>query len=593
MTALAVLRGAALTMAVLGVIDPGWTMNRQAPVAVDVRATSRPADARAQQVIADVQHRLASALGARVTMNAGRDPAAIILVGSHATARAVPETTIPVSTVGLSSHESSGVRIVSARSPAPVPLGWAAIFEATIEAVGRRGKTSRIVLTQGEAELAHVEHTWTSDRERFDARLPYAPASEGSSRVRLRVDDEACNASCRAACPEPCPRVDLRAAAIGRRLKVLAHEPRPSWATAFVRRVLEEEAMFDVASLVRSSRALSVRGGSPPPALTAEALMAFDVVLVGAPEELRSAEVEALRSFARRRGGTVVLLPDRRPSGPYLQLMPAGGFDEMLVDAPLELKTTDGATFHASELAVPRDTGHAMETLASQKDAKPVVVSWPAGIGTIVFSGALDAWRYRATTDEGFARFWRSRVADAALAAPPRLHVSLSPEIVRPGEEVTVRARLRPTELVEASSHTSVPPIRAIAIGQGTQDAIRLWPTAEAGSFEGRLRAPAAGTIDVQVTAENGAVGDDILTVAEDASHPDGDGRAALELVASATGGVSVNTADLGPLEQWLRGLPVGAASETLHPTRSIWFVITFVALACSEWGLRRRRGLL
>jgi hypothetical protein len=594
MTITAILRGVAVTLAVLGVIDPSFTSRRLTPVPVEIRdaavTSHRLTPVSGNGMVGEVRQRLERTLGDRVTFNSAADPAALVLVGSLVTASALPIENIPISTVAPPSSSAPSVRILSATSPAPVPLGWTATFAATIEAAGLRGTTSRIVLRQGEAELAHVEHAWTSDRERFDARLAYAPPIEGSSRVTLRVESSQC--------PEPCRHVavDLRAVAIGRRMKILAHEPRPSWATAFVRRALEDDAMFEVASLVRSSRSLRVSSGSPPPALTAETLSRFDVVLIGAPEELRAPELEALRSFARRRGGTVVLLPDRRPSGPYLQLAPSSSYEEMLVDAPLELKTDAGATFRASELAIPRDglrAGEVLASIATQKESKPVIVAWPSGIGTVVFSGALDAWRYRATGGEGFARFWRARVADAALAAPPRLQVSLSPDIARPGEEVMIHARLRPTELVEAAGRTSVPAVRATAIGPNGQHAIRLWPTAEAGLFEGRLRAAPEGTLDMHVTADNGAVGDDVLTVVSDAAHAARERRDSLELVAASTGGVAVNAADLTPLERYLSALPSGEATEAWHPTRSLWFVLTFVAASCGEWALRRRRGQL
>lgn len=584
MTITAVLRGVALTLAVVGVIDPSFTIHRLTPVPVEIRdtpVTIHRLTPDAAGRTADVRQRLERTLGDRVTFNSAAEPAALVLVGADVGTRELPDKNIPIATVAPASA-GGNVRIVSATSPAPVPVGWTATFAATIEASGLRGTTSRIVLQQGDAELAQVQHAWTADNEQFEARLSYVPPAEGTSRVTLRVDQRAA--------------VDLRAVAIGRRLRALIHEPRPSWATAFVRRALEQDPIFDVASLVRSSRSLLVRGGSPPPVLTADALTPYDVVLIGAPEELRAAEIDALRSFARRRGGTVVLLPDRRPSGPYLQLTPSTKFEEMLVEAPVELKTDSGIVFKASELAIPREglrTGEALATIASQQEPKPVIIAWPSGIGTIVFSGALDAWRYRATTGDGFARFWRARIADAALAAPPRVQVSVSPEVARPGEEVTVSARLRPTELTDAGGRTSVPSVRAIAVGPDSQQPIRLWPTAEAGAFEGRMRAAAPGALDVQVTAENGAAGDDLLTVVDDAAHPEGQGRHSLELVATATGGVTTNAADLAPIEQFLRALPAAHASEAWHPARSIWFVLTFVAAACGEWALRRRRGQL
>ncbi len=73
------------------------------------------------------------------------------------------------------------------------------------------------------------------------------------------------------------------------------HEPRPSWNATFVRRALEQDPSFDVSTLVQASKGLEVRAGTPPAALTADALSAFEAVVVGAPEELRASEVEALQ----------------------------------------------------------------------------------------------------------------------------------------------------------------------------------------------------------------------------------------------------------------------------------------------------------
>ena len=153
---------------------------------------------------------------------------------------------------------------------------------------------------------------------------------------------------------------DLRFVASGRPLRVLVHEPRPSWNATFVRRALELDPSFDVSALVQASKGLEVRSGTPPSALTADALGAFDAVVVGAPEELRPSEVEALQRFARRRGGAVVLVPDRRPSGPYLDLIPAPQFDEVLVENAIELRARGdgiasiGTRLQASEMAVHR-----------------------------------------------------------------------------------------------------------------------------------------------------------------------------------------------------------------------------------------------
>jgi hypothetical protein len=391
--------------------------------------------------------------------------------------------------------------------------------------------------------------------------------------------------------------MDVQLHATTRRLKVLAYEPRPTWATSFLRRALERDPAFDVSALVRPSRGLEVRAGSAPTPITADTLEPFDVVLAGAPEELSRTEVDALRLFARRRGGTLVFLPDRRPSGRYLELVPAQSFEERLSDTGVALHAGVRTELRASELAIPVQPSPGFQILAAANDggsARGVVVSWPLGAGRIVFSGALDAWRFRGASDDGFGRFWRSEVAAAALIAPQKLDVSVVPAVVRPGDDVRIHARLRQTEFGTGSEPDAVaiPMLSARLVGSdGAVHPARLWPQAEPGTFEVHVRAPSAGRYDVQVKALDGTSADRVLSVAPDATvarAPDDEG---LRLVASATGGVSTTVRDLEPLERHLRALPKRKRSYTHWPARSPWFMLAFVMTLGAEWVVRRRAG--
>ena len=450
MTATAMLRSAALTTALVGLINPSWTERRSAPVPVDIRAA-----ADSSTMAEEVRQRLESRLNGDVTFDSDAAPMALVLVGGSANLTKLLRDDVPVSTVSIGNQPVPNVRIVSADEPAAVRAGWAATFRAIVEARGLAGQTSRIILEARGAELAHVEHKWTRDSERFDAVLSYTPPAIGTSTVTLRVvplEGES-TATDNAA--------DLRLVVSGKRLKVLVHEPRPSWNTTFVRRAIEQDPTFDVSTLVQASRGLAVRTGSPPAALTADALSSFDVVLIGAPEELRASEIEALRAFARRRGGAVVLLPDRRPSGRYLELIPSPQFDEVLVESAVELRSVAGAPLRASELVIHRAGVPGGDVLASfehGKGERSVVLEWPDGAGRILFSGAMDAWRFRAAPDDGFGRFWRARIAEAALASPARLEVDVSPGVPRPGEDVTIRAHIRRTDFDEAAGRLGSPP---------------------------------------------------------------------------------------------------------------------------------------
>ena len=283
--------------------------------------------------------------------------------------------------------------------------------------------------------------------------------------------------------------------------------------------------------------------------------------------------------------------------GRYLELVPSKGFDELLVEANLPLQSHTEAVLRASEFAIPRQLPAGRLTLASIEKpgpARPVVLMWPHGAGHMLFSGALDSWRFRDARNDAFGRFWRTRIAEAALLAPRKLDLTLSPDAARPGEDITIAARLRRTEWQEQPGGVRFPEMIArIVAKDGTQETIRLWPTAEPGRFEGVVRPQAAGVYDVQVSAQ-GVTVDSLIEVAADVRHPaasDTYVAETLELIAGATGGVAVKAEDLSPLERSLRALPSQQTRRLLHPSRSIWFLVTFVGLASAEWTLRRRAG--
>ena len=590
MTSTTLLRSAAVATGLVGLIDPSWTARRPAPLPVEVKA---PADL--QRAAADVRRSLENQLRDRITFDSGGQPAAVVLVGRTGSMTSLDRDGVSISTVSLGSP-APNVRVIAAVDPDPVRVGWTATVGAVVEGVGMAGKASRIVLEQRGVEIAREEHRWKENAERFDARLHYTPPSSGTSTVTLRVlpfDGEAVVTD---------NAVDLRLAVSERRLNVLVHEPRPSWNAAFVRRSLEQDPSFEVSTIVQAtslSGGLAVRAGSPPTALTAAALSPFDVVLIGAPEELRQSEIEALLTFARIRGGAVVFLPDRRPAGRYLELIPSAKFDEVLVDRAIPIQSIAGAPLRASEIAVFRESLPGASVLASielstDRGKRPVVLEWPVGAGRIVFSGAMDAWRFRAAPDDGFGRFWRSRIAEAAAAAPSRLEASITPGVPRAGQDVTIRARIRPTELEYSTDGTRTPAVRARLVGADYRDEpIRLWPTAELGVFEGRFEAPSSGTYDLQVSTATGAIADEVVTVVadtRDGANSD-ESEHALRLIAASTGGVAVEASDLTPLERHLRGLTKGEVERPIHPARSMATLLLFVGLLAAEWTIRRRRG--
>jgi hypothetical protein len=572
----ALLRSVAIAVAVAALIDPAMTATRRVPVAIDVRTDgSGAADA--------LRSRLIAGLGPDVDAAGTKSPEAIVVVGDRA---AVPGAADGVPVFFVADAPGPNVRILSAGDPQPLIPGQSVAVNVEIEAVGVAGKTSTIALEQAGVELGRVEQRW-ADGARVRVSIPYVPPSAGLQTVRViarpidgetRADDNA---------------ADVTVKVASRPLRIAVIEPRPSWTAGFVRRVLEADAAFNVSSLQHASRGVTAEAGAPPRVLTAAGLERFDAVLIGAPEDLRPADVSALDAFASQRGGAVVLLPDRRPSGPYQSLVPAGGFQEILLETPAPLDPSTG--LRASELVLPQDPAAGATTLARLPGQAGAIVWWPAGEGRIVFSGALDAWRFRAQDEGAFARFWRDTIAAAALAAPERIDVEVEPRVVAPGGGVRVRARVRPTELVRgADGLIVVPAVRAeaTAAASGDVEPVRLWPAAEPGVFEGRFAPAAAGRYVLRIATDRGAAVETTVHADDQAAQRPADHAGTLRLVAEASGGAFATAADVSSVMDRLRALPRRQAAAAVHPMRSGWWVLPFAAALTGEWALRRRRGL-
>jgi hypothetical protein len=574
------LRAVALVIAVAGVIDPAIAVSRPRPVRVDFLVSSSAS-------AIPVRDQLIRDLGADIAADTGEAPDAVVMI-ADAPDSVTPPAGVPVSVVTRVSATARNVRIITATPPGALLVGQEAIVSAEFEAVGLKGESSTIELEQDGIRLATTDHGWTLDRERFTARLGYVPPSAGIVKITVSARPARGEAS------DEDNAVDLPLLARARTLHVAVYEPRPSWAAGFVRRAIESDPVFATSSLVKPSRGPVVTAGPRLPRLSADALKSYDAVLVGAPEDLTAPEIAALTAFCELRGGAVIFLPDGRPSGSYARLVSPAGFDEALLDKPAPLVGNGPIGISASEFALPRrlGPGAVAVALSSQPVARAAIVSLPFGRGRILFSGALDAWRFRAAgSDEAaFARFWTGMIADLAAASPRRVAISVHPALAAPGDRM--RFRVAVDSLVFPTPRDGEgPPVGASLVARdGTEHFVRLWPVAEPGVFEGDVVAPQAGTYDARASAA-GSTADTPVIVAEGVRHPPTYDDEAMKVIAETSGGVIVDATDTAPLRRHLRGLNRHDERRTLRPLRSAWWSLPFAAALCAEWALRRRRG--
>jgi hypothetical protein len=469
------------------------------------------------------------------------------------------------------------VRIAAVDAPHAVPPETSVRLGVSVEGKGVRGAETILTLHAGGAEVGRASHTWTSEEETWRAEWQAVPV--GTAPFTFEIDARPLASEGSLADNRAVVRV-----AESPRLRVLVFEARPSWASAFVRRALETDPRFEVSGLSQASPRAAVRTGSLP-ALPTGRLDAFDTIVVGGIDSLSAASVSTLDDFMRRRGGTVALLPDARPS--TSSLLAGAELGEKLLDEPAALVTTTPLRLDASELLEAARLPAGATVLArGASSGLPVIWTTAKGDGLMLVSGAMDAWRYRAGTGVDFDRFWRSVISGLALQARAAVTVEVHPEDARPGERVQVTARVRRLEREQARGRLSV------AAGAGGH-AMRLWPDAQDGSFSGTFvvdPASAANPIPVEVRLGDGPVAG-ASQVAVDSIMREASGPP-LALLADSRAGVNVGPGNLALLEGHLRStIPAKPARAARHPMRSAWWIVPFAACLSGEWWLRRRSG--
>jgi hypothetical protein len=568
-----ILRSLALVIAGLAAVDPSMLLRRRQPLSIEIHVGST-------ELAARVRDRLLRELGDTIALVRDGRGNAVVAIDSDVDVDAIRDG-VPVSFVTL--HEERNIRLLRASFSGALFPGERAEANVEVAVNGLSGIMSRLAVLQDGVEIGRTEHRWTTARQQR-VGVPFVALTTGAHRVQVvatpvsgeqRTDDNV---------------LDAALTVSDRPLNVAFLEYRPTWAARFVREVLETDPRIRVSSLTRVARGIDIRSGNPP-SLRASALHSFEVLAVGAPEELRASEVSELREFMAERGGSVLLLPDRRPSGLFTKLIPAAAFDEVLLGLPVRLTVAPRLGVpRGSEFAVPRAPAASIRSLARLADGRPVVASWPIGAGTLIVCGALDAWRYRASDGQQLASFWRAIVTGAGRNATPALSVQVDPAVASRGTRIRVTVRVRRTEFKDDGGKTASPAIAATAQPDGGSESelIRLWPTSEPGVFTGEFVVSEPRKYTVLVNTER-AQAAAVLLPADQRSQSALEDEAAT--IAAASGGVVTTSERLTPLVNHLRALPRDEESVALHPMRSPWWSAPFTIALCAEWMLRRRRG--
>lgn len=444
-------------------------------------------------------------------------------------------------------------------------LGW-----LEVEIAARRPTTVAVaVRDEGVLVGRGADVALASAGEVQTVRVDWTPLAVGARRLQVNLETGAGDSST--------PSADVGVEIVAERSPVVMYEPESTWLGTFVRRAVAADPRFRFDAVTRLAPGLSA---GAPGGLTRAALDATGTVIVSAPDALTAAEVDLLDGFVSRRGGSLIVLPVARPTGPVTRILPP------IVAEHLRAEPRRAGRLRASEFLTFDGAAPGVTVLAAV-DEGPLVVAAARGRGRVVASGALDAWRFRG--DEGdFERFVGGVVDAAVRAAGDTLEITLDP-LAGPGARTPLTVEWRaiddlPSDLTAGAD---------VTCADGYRAPVRLWPGGRRGVFSGWVHVPhpTTCTVEARIDGPGGPARTRALRIAPGLQRPPGDPDALARAVA-AHGGVLVEGDNLTPLLTRTRARRLAPTTTyDTRPMRSPWWILPLTACLGAEWWLRRRAG--
>lgn len=560
-----VLRSAAVAIAIAALVDPVWTAGVPVPsqlIAIDLT------DAASDAVVANLEAAAPrwQIVRRRATGNrlpCGSDERCVVIADGSRDAT-VPSDAGALSLIQVRHRASPNLSLQSA----VVSSGHAMAAGTARLGLARTGAitSSEIRIRDGDAVVGTAIHKWDG-QQTATIDVPWWPLDLGARALRIEavpVPGESSVAD---------NTLDVAASINATPIPVLMFDARPAWGSTFVRRALEDDERFVVRA--RSRVAPAVTAGTARGWLDPAALEDAPVVIVSGLDALTATDAALLERYVSQRGGSLIVLPERRVDGPAARLI-GDGWREQLTPAPLPI-----GPLRATEI-LRLDRAPIAATVVAYAETSPSVVALPEGRGRVIVSGAMDAWRYRDTT--GFDRFWTSLVADAAIDGSA-LTVDVDTALAGAGERVpfTLRYRaLTPSIALDARG--------TLRCGNEVTP-LRLWPSGAIDEFAGELPPMSTGQCRIEVRVGDRLASASVAVVAYPARGTEAT-LAKLERITRAAGGVVV---EAGKEAEIAAALDDSSAESSrivsVRPMHSPWWLLPFATALSAEWWLRRRAG--
>ena len=441
-----------------------------------------------------------------------------------------------------------------------------------------------------------------------------------------------------------------------RREKILYVEGEPRYEVRFIREAVEADSNIQLVVLQRTAENKYLRlnvdgpaelaGGFPT---TRAELFRYRAIVLGSMEAsaFTPDQLRMLADFVSERGGGILFLGGRRSFSeggyagtPLADIMPVYLDGEAVPDslAPfqeLSVRVTPTGAFHpvtqqarrgpagdtSAITRVPVTTVNRISRLkpgavtlleapsgAGGRNRHPVLVYQRFGRGLAVAMPIQDSflWQMHADVEVGDATFrtlWRQLLRWITSETPDQLRLSTTPDRVRPGGAVIIRAELADSAFVRRNDARLS--ARITAPSGATREVPLEWVVDRDGEYQATYASDEPGIHTIRVSAAPTTTGSGALAGLSDSTfvgvadlgaefYGAEMRRPLLQRIAEETGGKFYTPETMGTLPD---DIALSKRGVVVVNQMDLWdmpaVLIALVALLAAEWAYRRRKGLL
>jgi uncharacterized membrane protein len=598
------------------------------------------ADKAATHIGASLKAALAEAatlpVGAMVLLSDGADNAGGIDLDSMAEIR---RQRIPIHTIGFGRERfARDAEITGVDAPARSLNGARLAAQVSFRQRGYDRERARIVVRSEGKILASREVGMKADGGAQTETVLFSPGTPGPRTIEFSIEGLA---------EEENPKNNSLRRLVtveSRKPRVLYIEGEPRWDYKFLRRAIDADQSVELVSILRTTQnriyrqgirnAAELENGFPA---KLEELFAYQGLIIGGVEAsyFTTAQQEAIRLFADRRGGGVlflagrtglsdggyhaspladilpVVLPDRKNAfkrEPATVELTAAGRESVVTRLDDSAEKNVEKWKKLPHLANYAEVGAAkpgalvlLETIPSSKGRYPLLATQNFGRGRVGVFASGGTWRWQMLLDHrdpSHATFWQQMLRWLVSDTPEQVSAATPQQVLSDRTEVPLRAEVRDKEFLPVSDAIVEARIE-LPDGSAATVPMSLDPLAE-GVYHATWPAIPAGGYLAEVTARRGAqeLGRDVFNFRREDGVAENFGieqnRELLTKLAQETGGKYYTPANAAKL---LDEISFSEAGLTVRETRDLWNMpivfLLLLALAAAEWLLRRKWGIV